>query len=74
MPDDPYAATKARIAEINAIIGAGASSATVDGVTISWDFENLRKERAELESSLPSDQTKKRRRPLMYGNDLGGGF
>ncbi len=61
---------KARIDEIDAILRSGASSVTLDGLTISYDFEELRGERKNLEKLLPGS---KPRRKLAYRNNLGGG-
>lgn len=58
-----------RIAEIDSILQAGATSANVDGVTVSWDFGELRDERASLQRQLP-DQATKKRRPLIYRSRL----
>lgn len=62
---------RARITEIDAILQAGASSATVDGVTTSWDFAELRREKSELERQLPAGSARKKRRPMFYRNLLG---
>lgn len=59
---------RTRIAEIDAIIRAGASSVTLDGLTVSFDFDELRRERKELEKELPNS---KKRRRIAFRNNLG---
>lgn len=58
-----------RIAEIDAILRTGARSVTLDGVTISYDFDQLREERRTLEAKQPD--ARKRRR-FAFRNNLGG--
>lgn len=57
---------QARIDEINAILTSGASSINIDGVSISYSFESLRRELRELEKKLPG----KIRRPIAFRNRL----
>jgi hypothetical protein len=63
---EEIAAINARILEIDSILSSGSSSSTLDGTTVSYDLESLRKEREELRSRLTSD---KRRRA--FGVRLG---
>ena len=63
---EEIAAINARILEIDSILSSGSSSSTLDGTTISYDLESLRKEREELRSRLTTD---KRRR--VFGVRLG---
>jgi hypothetical protein len=64
--EEEIAAINARILEIDSILSSGSSSSTLDGTTVSYDLESLRKEREELRSRLTSD---KRRRA--FGVRLG---
>ena len=60
---------RSRIQQIDQILESGAASANLDGVSVSWDFEELRKERAILADRLP--ESRKRRRPMFYRNRMG---
>ena len=71
MATDPEQ-VRSRIEEIDAILRCGASNVTVDGVNVQWDHDELRKERHALEIKLP--QTKRRRRRMSFGNNIGGAF
>jgi hypothetical protein len=53
------ARARARIAEIDATLATGATSSTLDGTTITYDFDALRREREELRRLLPSDRPRK---------------
>lgn len=50
----------ARIAEIDAILRAGARSVSIDGHTVTYDFDALRGERARL---ISADDTARHTRP-----------
>lgn len=52
-----------KIADINAAIESGASSITLDGVTVSLNLAQLREERRRLELELPEKRLK---RPRVY--------
>lgn len=60
---------RSRIQDIDAKLAAGATSASLDGVSVSWNFDELRKERAALAELLP--ESRKKRRPMIYENRLG---
>jgi hypothetical protein len=60
----------ARITAINNILAAGVSSTTVDGQSVSYDFETLRRERAILIDL--DDVASKKQKSLFLGCDLGG--
>lgn len=59
----------ARIAEIQAILRAGASSVSVDGTTVQYDLAGLRKELRQL---MTEDATQRGRRPVVSSIYLGG--
>lgn len=58
-----------RIAEIQEILRAGASSVTTDGTTVSYDFDELRRELRQL---MAEDDAHKKRRPVAASIYLGG--
>lgn len=58
-----------RIAEIQTILRAGATSVTVDGVSVQYDFASLRKELRELMADDPNFASL---RPRAASIDLGG--
>jgi hypothetical protein len=60
MTAQEIAIIRARIAEIDSILSSGASSSTIDGTTINFDFAQLRTERDELRRKLPNDTTRRR--------------
>jgi len=51
---DSMADHSQRIAEIQAILRAGAKTVTVDGVTVAYDFASLRKELRQLMAEDPA--------------------
>lgn len=51
---------RARLNEINAILASGAKSVTLDGVTITYDFEALERERSNLLKQLPGGRPTRR--------------
>lgn len=57
-----------RIAEIRSILQAGASSVSVDGVTVSYDFAALRQELRDLMANDPAFANK---RPVVTTLGLG---
>lgn len=57
-----------RIAEIDAILRSGASSVNIDGLSVTYNFDQLRRERKELEKQLPGTNV---RRTVAYANKLG---
>ena len=57
-----------RIDEIDAILRSGASSVNIDGLSVTYNFEELRRERKELEKQLPGSNV---RRPVAFSNWLG---
>ena len=59
----------ARIAEIQEILRAGATSVNVDGVNTTYNFDSLRKELRDLQQS---DDTLKSKRPVASNIYLGG--
>lgn len=59
----------ARITAINNILRAGHRVVTVDGTTVTYDFDALRQERRTL---MAEDDTHKGRRPPIASADLGG--
>jgi len=59
----------ARIAEIEAILQAGAVSVTIDGVSVTYDFDTLR---SELRKLRQADDVEKSRRPTSTTVRLGG--
>jgi len=58
-----------RIAEIDAILQSGARSVSTDGLSISYDFEALERERRQL---LAEDEANRMRRPVASNIYLGG--
>lgn len=60
-----------RIAEIQAILRAGARTVTVDGTTITYDFDTLRKELYQLQAE---DAAQRGRRPRVVTVDLRRAF
>lgn len=60
MTTDP-STIRERIARIDAILASGTTSSSLDGVTITWNHEQLRRERAALEKQLPGSAKKQRR-------------
>jgi hypothetical protein len=58
----------ARIAEIREILRAGASSVTTDSTTVTFDFDQLRKELRLLEAE---DDSRRGRRPVASSIKLG---
>lgn len=59
-----------RIDQIDAWLATGATSTIVDGVTVSINLNELRKERARLERSIP--ELAARRKPAAYRVNMGG--
>lgn len=60
-----------RIAQIQQILRAGATSVSVDGVTVTYDFESLRRELRQL---MQEDDVHKGRRPVISHLDLSRAF
>ena len=60
MTAQELATIRARIAEIDSILSSGASSSTIDGTTINFDFAQLRTERDELRRKLPNDTSRRK--------------
>lgn len=60
-----------RIAEIQDILRTGARSVNVDGVSITYDFVQLRNELRQL---MSEDDTHKGRRPIASRLDLSRAF
>jgi hypothetical protein len=58
----------ARINEIREILRAGATSVTTDGTTVTFDFDQLRKELRQLEGE---DDARRGRRPVASSIKLG---
>ena len=59
---------KAKLADIDTWLSSGAKSVTVDGVTVSIDPDQLKKERARIERQLKTAG----RKPPAYRVNLGG--
>jgi hypothetical protein len=59
----------ARISEIEAILRAGARQVVVDGTSVTYDFETLRKELRHLKAT---DDTLAGTRPKILGVKFGG--
>jgi hypothetical protein len=59
----------ARIAEIQEILRAGASSVTTDGTTVTFDLASLR---TELRQLMAEDANQRGRRPVVSSIYLGG--
>ena len=57
-----------RIAEIDAILRTGAEQVTIDGETVRYNFDELRRERLRLERG---DDQRKRKRPVASSINLG---
>lgn len=51
-----------RIARIDAILSNGATSSSLDGATVTWNHDQLRRQRAELEKQLPGTEPRRRRK------------
>ena len=64
MPDN-----SAKIAELQAILQAGANSVSVDGTTVAFDLAEVRRQLREL---MASDRTNSGRRPVAASINLGG--
>lgn len=60
MTPQEIAITRARIAELDAILSSGASSSTLDGTTISFDLAAMRQERDELKTKLQTGNKPRR--------------
>ncbi len=60
MTAQEIATIRSRIAEIDSILSSGASSSTIDGTTINFNFAELRTEREELRRKLPNDTTRRK--------------
>lgn len=58
-----------RIAQIQAILRAGATSVSIDGRTVTYDFAELRRQLRELQAE---DDTFRGRRPAASTINLGG--
>ena len=58
-----------RIAEIREILRAGATTVSTDGTSVTFDFNQLRKELREL---MATDDLQKGRRPVAASIHLGG--
>jgi len=58
----------AAIAKIQKILQAGASSGTIDGRSVTYDFAELRRQLRELQAT---DDTQKGRRPVVSRIRLG---
>ena len=58
-----------KIAELQAILQAGASNVSVDGTSVSYDLAEVRRQLREL---MASDNTQKGRRPVAASINLGG--
>lgn len=69
MPTD----NSAEIAEIDAILQAGASRVSVDGQTVAYDFAELRRRRAELIAADDVTHDSKKR-PRSSQINLGGSW
>ncbi len=57
-----------RITEVDAILRTGATSVDIDGLKVTYNFEELRRERKELAKLLPGSNV---RRAVAYANRLG---
>lgn len=60
IPGMTTAEVRARISEINALLASGARTVTLDGVTITYDFESLERERSNLLKQLPGGKPTRR--------------
>lgn len=60
---------RARIADIQSILREGARQVVVDGTTVIYDFDSLRRELREL---MREDELQRRRRPTASTINLGG--
>jgi hypothetical protein len=58
-----------RIRDIDAILEAGMSTVTVDGRTVTYDLDSLRKERRRLSDA---DENLRSKRPVASSISLGG--
>jgi len=59
----------AKIAELQAILQAGANSVSVDGTTVSYDLAEVRRQLREL---MANDRTQSGRRPVAASINLSG--
>lgn len=66
MPDNT-----AKIKKIDAILEAGATSVTIEGVTTTFDFDQLREQRRLLQQA---DTATGHKRPIFGGIDLSKAF
>jgi hypothetical protein len=60
-----------RIEAIQSILRAGAKTVTIDGVTVQYDFNSLRKELRQL---MAEDPAYAGRRPRVSSMDIGNAF
>lgn len=60
----------ARIAKIKRILESGVKSTTIDGVTVNYDFDELRLQLRRLEAEDPNQTA----RPIVSSIDLSGAF
>lgn len=58
-----------RISEIDSILESGLAETTVDGVTVKYDLDSLRRERQRL---MAEDDSQRSRRPRASTIRLGG--
>ncbi len=63
-------ALRKELADIQAILSAGVRTSTADGVTVTYDFDQLNRRKNEIESQLPETR---RRRPRAIPRELRGG-
>jgi LPS sulfotransferase NodH len=59
----------AKIAELEDILQTGATSATIDGRTVHYDFDEIRRQLRELRAN---DDSQRGRRPVISRIRLGG--
>lgn len=59
----------AKIAQLKAILEAGASTVVTDGVTVTYDLEQVRRQLRELEAA---DDNQRGKRPVAARINLGG--
>ncbi len=60
-----------KIAKIKAILEAGATSVSVDGTSVTYDFEQLRTQLRQLQLA---DDAQKGQRPVVFSLDLSRAF
>lgn len=60
MTAQEIATIRARIVEIDSILSSGATSSSIDGTTVNFDFASLRTERDELRRKLPNDPNRRK--------------